>query len=104
MRLYVQDEKDGKKIYLNYKVRNRGELQRIVGSEKFKLNGNVYKVNAVRAEMDNNSFKVAAGIGSLIGVLGGVPGVLAGALIGGVVGGAQLETEKKNVESFNASN
>ena len=101
MKLYIDE--NGRRLYLRHKVRTRKELRDILGSDEFKANGKVYRVSKVKAEIDQDTRAIAAGVGLLVGALGGVPGAFVGGLIGGAVGSAQLDKERKIVESFNAS-
>ena len=101
MRLYIDE--NGKKIYLRERAQTRNELKQVLGASRFEANGKIFTVNAVKAEPDNSSTTIGAGIGGLVGVFGGMPGVIAGALIGGAMGSAQLEKDKRMAEAFNAS-
>lgn len=101
MRLYIDE--NGKKIYLRERAQTRNELKRVLGARQFQANGKIYTISSVKAEPDNSSTTIGAGIGGLVGAFGGMPGVIAGALIGGAMGNAQLEKDKRMAEAFNAS-
>jgi hypothetical protein len=52
-----------KKIYLRQKANTRRELIQVLGLNQFSANGHVYRVNRVRAEVDNSVTTVGASVG-----------------------------------------
>ena len=104
MKLYVQNETENKKIYLNLVTPTRSELVKALGGQSlFIMEDKIYHVNNVFAEPDINNTVAGSVTGSLIGILGGPSGVIAGALIGGLWGNQIDKSEIQKVNYFNKS-
>ncbi len=102
MKLYVKDLDTGEKVYLQQTAKDREQLVKVLGTEKFKVQNKIYYVKNVQAEIDSKTAPAMA-LGGVIGVLGGVPGVLIGGLIGGLLGNNSDEEDKLKVANFNRS-
>lgn len=103
MKLYITDKQTGEKKYLGVSASSRGELFQILGSTSFILEGKVYDVNDVFAEIEDSNTTAGVVIGGLIGILGGPIGMITGATIGGIIGNSNDTTEKERISTFNSS-
>ncbi|MFB2803271.1 hypothetical protein [Shewanella seohaensis] len=102
MKLYVTNQSTGEKIYLKQNAASRRELVNLLGSERFQLDQQIYSVNDVKAESNDNTAGAMAA-GGVIGVVGGVPGVIIGGLIGALLGKSTDDEDKVKSDNFNGS-
>lgn len=102
MKLYVLDKTSNEKTYLKQSAKSKRELANLLGAERFRLDNQVYSVNEVIAEANDNTAGAMAA-GGVIGVVGGVPGVIIGGLIGALLGNSSDNEDKRKTEEFNRS-
>lgn len=102
MRLYVVNNRN-QKVYIDVIAPTRAILANRIGNEFFNINGEVYSVWDVYAEVNSNSTAAGTVIGGLIGLIGGPIGLLTGGTIGALVGNTQDSTDKEKVNQFNRS-
>lgn len=101
MKLYVDDSK--KKIVLNKVAHSREELCQVVGKDKIRVNGKVFKIEQVKAMRDSNDLVSGAIVGGLVGSFSGPFGVVVGGIAGGYLGSVAGKRKQNNVKLFNES-
>ncbi|MBV1930029.1 MAG: hypothetical protein KUG81_11020 [Gammaproteobacteria bacterium] len=100
MKLYVLDKSSNEKTYLKQSANSKLELANLLGAKRFQLENQIYSVNEVVAEANENTAGAMAA-GGVIGVVGGVPGVIIGGLIGALLGNNSDSDDKIKAEKFN---
>ncbi|NQZ93188.1 MAG: hypothetical protein HRT97_12725 [Moritella sp.] len=102
MKLFVIEQSSNEKKYLRQNANTRKGLSELLGSNKFKIDDQIFTVDDVQAEPNENTAGAMA-LGGVIGVAGGVPGVIIGGLIGALLGKGTDNDDKVRVDKFNRS-
>jgi len=102
VKLYVLNQFTEEKIYLKQSAATKSGLVEQLGSERFKVDGQIFSVNEVIAESNDNTAGAMAA-GGVMGVVGGVPGVIIGGVIGALLGMGSNTEDKEKTEKFNRS-
>ncbi|MCJ8304739.1 hypothetical protein [Shewanella sp.] len=102
MKLYVVNQSTQEKTYLKQNAASRRNLVEQLGSERFQIDQQVFSVNDVKAESNDNTASAMAA-GGVIGIVGGVPGVIIGGLLGALFGKSTDDEDKEKSDKFNRS-
>lgn len=107
MKLFIEEKKGsnktGRKIYIDKIASTRRELQQLIGTKEFYINGEKYYVSQVKAENASDSTAVGAVVGGVLGLIGGSLGVAVGGAIGLMLGKDKDIKEQEKADTFNGS-
>lgn len=107
MKLFIEEKKGpyktGRKIYIDRIAPTRRELQQLIGSKEFFINGEKYYVSQVKAEESLDGTVVGAVVGGVVGLIGGALGVAVGGTIGLMLGKDKDIKEQEKTNIFNGS-
>ena len=104
MKLYVINDYNKEKLFINANAQDRKELANKLGGHLINIDGNTYNIKDVKAEKGEDNTSINMVVGGVIGALGGGFGVAAGGIIGALVGKAKDKAEEEKVAQFNESN
>lgn len=107
MKLYIEDKKGNpttiKTIFLDKVATTKKELQDLIGSKEFFIDGNKYFISQVKAKRSSENVATGMLLGGILGAVAGPVGVATGGILGAILGKNNDIQEEEKVKKFNES-